>query len=96
MICPACNAKYDESLTFCPKDGTALVPDDAQVESRTGQILADRYRIVKMLGEGGMGEVYEAEHIYIKKKVALKRRLGMLRRRVVQKLFPKKAWKPIH
>ncbi len=72
MICPACNCKYEESLTFCPKDGTALVPDDNQVESREGQILADRYRIKKMIGEGGMGEVYEAEHIYIKKTVALK------------------------
>ncbi|MFH2010958.1 MAG: serine/threonine-protein kinase [bacterium] len=72
MICPACNCKYEESLTFCPKDGTALVPDNDQTESRVGQILADRYRIVRMLGEGGMGEVYEAEHIYIKKKVALK------------------------
>ena len=72
MICPACNSKYEESITFCPKDGTALVPDDSQVQSREGQILAERYRIVRMLGEGGMGEVYEAEHIYIKKRVALK------------------------
>ena len=45
MICPACNSKYEEGLTFCPKDGTALVPDDSQVQSRVGTILADRYRI---------------------------------------------------
>jgi serine/threonine-protein kinase len=37
-----------------------------------GQIIADRYRLVRKLGEGGMGEVYEAEHIHIEKRVALK------------------------
>ncbi len=37
-----------------------------------GQVIADRYRLVRKLGEGGMGEVYEAEHIHIEKRVALK------------------------
>ncbi|WP_428267197.1 serine/threonine protein kinase [Haliangium sp.] len=37
-----------------------------------GQILDGRYRIVKKLGEGGMGEVYAAEHVHIEKRVAVK------------------------
>jgi serine/threonine protein kinase len=36
------------------------------------QIIDGRYRIVKKLGEGGMGEVYAAEHIHIEKRVAVK------------------------
>ena len=37
-----------------------------------GSILADRYRILRKLGEGGMGSVYLAEHTTINKKLAIK------------------------
>jgi serine/threonine-protein kinase len=34
--------------------------------------LADRYRIDQLLGDGGMGVVYRAEHVHMKKRVAIK------------------------
>jgi eukaryotic-like serine/threonine-protein kinase len=37
-----------------------------------GTIVADRFRIIKRIGIGGMGTVYEAEHVFINKRVALK------------------------
>jgi serine/threonine-protein kinase len=46
------------------------------VNIETGQVIDGKYRIVKLLGQGGMGAVYLAEHMVIGKRVALKVLLG--------------------
>lgn len=45
----------------------------------TGEIVAKRFRIVRFIAQGGMGEVYEALDLELKQKVALKTvRFGLL------------------
>jgi eukaryotic-like serine/threonine-protein kinase len=41
-----------------------------------GQIILDKYRIVRLIGQGGMGEVYEGENVSIRRRVAIKVLLG--------------------
>ncbi|MBW2279044.1 MAG: protein kinase, partial [Deltaproteobacteria bacterium] len=43
------------------------VTDDLQ-----GRVLDRKYRLVKLIGEGGMGTVWEAEHTMISRKMAVK------------------------
>jgi len=52
---------------------TAAQPGtDAAFDSLIGATLAGRYEIVRRIGEGGMGAVYEARHTLIGKRVAVK------------------------
>ena len=41
-------------------------------DSRLGSVLGDAYRITRMIGEGGMGAVYEAVQLRLNKRVAVK------------------------
>jgi len=44
----------------------------AMADPRLGMVVQERYRIIRPLGEGGMGMVYEGEHVLIKRRVAIK------------------------
>jgi eukaryotic-like serine/threonine-protein kinase len=39
---------------------------------RIGQVLGEKYRLVRLIGEGGMGAVYEALHLVVKRRFAVK------------------------
>src|SRR3954468_18993364 len=41
-------------------------------DTKLGQLLLGRYRIIRKLGEGGMGAVYEGKHELIGKRLAIK------------------------
>lgn len=71
-ICPQCNTVYDVDQKFCPKDGTTLRVQGGQTGDLVGHVIADRYNVIKKLGEGGMGTVYLAEHVKMGRKSAIK------------------------
>jgi serine/threonine protein kinase len=52
----------------------AMVPANKPLDANEviGQVIDGRYRIEKLVGEGGMGRVYLAEHVEIGRRVAMK------------------------
>src|SRR2546422_520155 len=70
-ICPVCTTEYRDDVRFCPNDGQTL-RSSGPTHDLVGQVLADRYHIMKKLGEGGMGQVYLAEHVKMGRRSAIK------------------------
>ncbi|NVB82232.1 MAG: protein kinase [Kofleriaceae bacterium] len=58
-------------MSFDPP-ASGSFPQAPPAPSLVGEVLDGRYRILKKLGEGGMGEVYSAEHVHIEKRFAVK------------------------
>jgi eukaryotic-like serine/threonine-protein kinase len=67
-------AEVDPSIseTTPHSGGDGKEADTGRFDPMMGTVLAERYAIVRKIGEGGMGAVYEARHAVIGKRVAVK------------------------
>ena len=67
--CLLCDTAYPNHHSNCDKDGALLIESR---ELEPGTVIRGKYRIVRLLGRGGMGTVYLAEHILLGRVRALK------------------------
>ncbi|HEU4596855.1 MAG TPA: SUMF1/EgtB/PvdO family nonheme iron enzyme [Pyrinomonadaceae bacterium] len=65
--CPGCHRCFPDHVNHCPSDGDLLkftIPGDT--------VLDERYQLEKRLGQGGMGIVFKARHVFLKTHHAVK------------------------
>jgi eukaryotic-like serine/threonine-protein kinase len=48
------------------------LPPSSNADPLIGSVLADRYEVIRRIGEGGMGAVYEGRHVVLRRQVAVK------------------------
>ncbi|CAM4392394.1 MULTISPECIES: serine/threonine protein kinase [Myxococcus] len=73
FICQRCEAQHEKWDGACPAcGGTELLTVAPAVDRMLGRVVASRFRILRRLGQGGMGSVYLAEQVGIGQQVAMK------------------------
>ena len=70
-VCTLCHQKVPADLRVCPRDGAPTTDADARDGPLIGSTVGD-YVLKRLIGEGGMGQVFEGVQPLIGKRVAIK------------------------
>jgi len=71
VTCAHCRQEFAATALFCPNCGTPRVRESA-ADPLVGKLLGERFLVVDRLGHGGSGTIYRAEHVTLRRRVAIK------------------------
>ncbi|HWU86277.1 MAG TPA: protein kinase [Kofleriaceae bacterium] len=71
ITCAGCTYAYADTALFCPNCGRPKVREFGG-DTLLGKVLGERFQVQALLGQGGSGTIYRAEHITLRRKVAIK------------------------
>ncbi len=60
------------ALAMLPEVGRGLLPSAPALPVQIGEIVADKYRVERVIGRGSMGVVVQASHVQLRHRVAIK------------------------
>ncbi|TMQ24280.1 MAG: tetratricopeptide repeat protein [Deltaproteobacteria bacterium] len=69
--CAGCQHAYIATALFCPNCGRPRVRE-VPADPLLGKLLGERFLVQELLGQGGSGTIYRAEHVTLRRKVAIK------------------------
>ena len=73
ITCAGCKHSYADTALFCPNCGTAKARDAAPAgDPLVGKLLGERFQVVDLIGQGASGTIYRAEHVTLRRRVAIK------------------------
>ncbi len=70
--CPLCEEKFAPDVLECPRDRVRTLRVRMGMEKYIGVVLDQRWRMERLIGEGGMGAVFEARQVNVDRSVAVK------------------------
>ena len=93
--CSVCKRSLPSTNVFCPFDGERLVAQpvaQTTLDPLLGVVIDDRYEVLAVIGEGGMGRVYRVRHRRLGRSFALKAlRADLARETVLSERFMQEA-----
>ena len=72
LSAPACNDFFEGTTPSASVLGNSFTATPRPQRLSNGEVLAGRFRIIRFIARGGMGEVYEAEDLELHENIAIK------------------------
>jgi serine/threonine-protein kinase len=72
VTCSGCRHAFAATALYCPNCGRAKDHPQSATDPLVGKLLGERFQVQELIGQGGSGTIYRAEHVTLRRRVAIK------------------------